>query len=168
MGTIDDIADRHVAQFAEIDPVGATAIGLAGYDHRMNDLSPAGFAAHYDLDQATIAALNAATAAGEREQVAKDAMLERLTVSSELYSSGATNSELNVIASWVQQVREIFDLMPLDGEEALRNLAARMAGVPAAYAGLALTYREAAASGQVAARMVSARQRLLHRAGRAH
>jgi len=152
MGTIDDIADRHVAQFAEIDPVGATAIGLAGYDHRMNDLSPAGFAAHYDLDQATIAALNAATAAGEREQVAKDAMLERLTVSSELYSSGATNSELNVIASWVQQVREIFDLMPLDGEEALRNLAARMAGVPAAYAGLALTYREAAASGQVAAR----------------
>jgi uncharacterized protein (DUF885 family) len=52
----------------------------------------------------------------------------------------------------VQQVREIFDLMPLDGEEALRNLASRMAKVPAAYAGLRQTYTEAAANGRVAAR----------------
>ena len=152
MGTIDEIADRHVVQFAEIDPVGATAIGIAGYDHLMNDLSPAGFAAHDDLDRATIAALQAATAADEREQVAKEAMLERLDLSSKLYSSGATNSDVNVISSWVQHVREIFDLMPRDGEEAQRNLATRMAAVPDAYAGLRQTYLQAAANGQVSAR----------------
>jgi uncharacterized protein (DUF885 family) len=152
MRPIDEIADRHVAQYAEIDPIGASAIGIAGYDHLMNDLSPAGFTAHNDLDQATIAALQAATPTDQREQVAKEAMLERLAVSSELYSSGATSSELNVIASWVQHVREIFDLMPLEGEEAQRNLAARMAGVPRAYAGLRQTFLQAAANGQVAAR----------------
>ena len=152
MRPIDEIADRHVAQFAEIDPIGASMIGIAGYDHLMNDLSPAGFTAHNDLDQATIVALQAATPTDQREQVAKEAMLERLAVSSELYSSGATSSELNVIASWVQHVREIFDLMPLEGEEAQRNLAARMAGVPQAYAGLRQTFLQAAANGQVSAR----------------
>ena len=152
MGTIDEIADRHVTQFAEIDPVSATAIGIAGYDHLMNDLSPAGFAAHDDLDRATIAALQAATAADEREQVAKEAMLERLDLSSKLYSSGATNSDVNVISSWVQHVREVFDQMPREGEEAQRNLATRMAAVPQAYAGLRQTYLQAAASGQVSAR----------------
>ncbi len=152
MGIIDEIADRHVAQFAEIDPAGATAIGINGHDHLMNDLSPAGFTAHHDLDRATMAALEAATPAGEREQTARAVMLERLAVASELYTSGVTTSELNVLSSWVQQVREIFDLMPLEGDEALRNLASRMAAVPAAYAGLRQTYAEAAADGRVSAR----------------
>jgi uncharacterized protein (DUF885 family) len=151
MSSIDEIADRYVERAAELDPVGATALGVAGFDDRMPDLSPAGFAARADLDRATVTALGEAVATGERERVAKAAMLERLGLAVERYDAGDVTSELNVVASWVQAVRMIFDLMPVGGEEAQRNLAARMAAVPAAYAGLRRTYAAAARQGQVAA-----------------
>jgi len=57
-----------------------------------------------------------------------------------------------VIASRMQGVREVFDLMPVDGEEAQRNLADRMAAVPSAYAGLRKTYTDAAAQDCIAPR----------------
>src|SRR5215472_12854319 len=58
MSTVNEIAERHVARFAEIDPVTASTIGLVGYDDRMTDLSPDGFASRDDLDHETIAALH--------------------------------------------------------------------------------------------------------------
>ena len=45
-------------------------------------------------------------------------MRERLALAVERYDAGDTTSELNTITSWVQGVREVFDLMPTDGEEA--------------------------------------------------
>jgi uncharacterized protein (DUF885 family) len=154
---IDEIADRYVDQAAELDPVAATASGIAGYDDRMTDLTPDGFAARAELDRATIAALADTPADGERNRVAKEAMLERLGLAVEQYDAGDVTSQLNVIASWVQDVRQVFDLMPAGGEEAVHNLVARMAVVPAAYEGLRTTYAQAAAQGRVsAARQVAA------------
>ena len=152
MSTVTEVADDYVVRYAELDPVEATAIGLAGHDHAMTDLSPDGFAARAALTDATAAALEAASADGPGEAIARLAMRERLAVQRDLYRSGATTSDLNVIASWVQGVRQVFDLMPTAGQQAQRNLAARMAAVPAAYAGLRQTYAQAAARGQVAAR----------------
>ncbi|MHB1433125.1 MAG: DUF885 family protein, partial [Streptosporangiaceae bacterium] len=152
MSTVTEVADDYVVRYAELDPVEATAIGLAGHDHAMTDLSPDGFAARAALTDATAAALEVASAEGPGEAIARLAMRERLAVQRDLYRSGATTSDLNVIASWVQGVRQVFDLMPTNGPEAQRNLAARMAAVPAAYAGLRQTYAQAAARGQVAAR----------------
>jgi uncharacterized protein (DUF885 family) len=151
MTSVHQIADRYVGQAAALDPVGATAAGIAGFDHLMTDLSPAGFARRAELDRATVAELEHVQAAnGERS--ARDAMLERLRIAGELYDAGETTSELNVIASWPQFVREVFDLMPTHGAQAIADLAARMRAVPAAYAGLRETYRQAAAQGRVAAR----------------
>jgi uncharacterized protein (DUF885 family) len=152
MSTVTEVADDYVARYAELDPVEATVIGLAGHDHAMTDLSPDGFAARAALSDATAAALETATADGPGETIARLAMRERLAVQRDMYRSGATTSDLNVIASWVQRIRQVFDLMPTTGPEAHRNLAARMAAVPAAYAGLRQTYAQAAARGQVAAR----------------
>ena len=151
MSTVADIADRYVEQFAQLDPVSATAVGISGFDHLMTDLSPDGFAARAALDRATITQLEEA-AAGAGEETARQAMLERLEIACELYESGALTSELNVIASRLQGVREVFDLMPVDGEEAHRNLAARMGAVPSAYTGLRQTYMDAAGQGRVAPR----------------
>ncbi len=151
MISIRQIADGYVEQTAQLDPVTATSAGIAGYDHLITDLSPAGFAARAALDRATLTALEQ-VAAAEEEQAAKEAMIERLTVAGELYDSGAVTSDLNVVASWLQGVRQVFDLMPVDTPDALANLAARMAAVPGAYAGLRQTYLEAAARGLVAPR----------------
>jgi uncharacterized protein (DUF885 family) len=148
MGIITDIADRYVAQIADLDPVMATSAGIAGHDHEMTDISLSGFAARHELNQATVAALTAAEPATDRERVARTAMLERLGLALEEYEAGETTRELNVIASWIQSVREVFDLMPIDGDDAKHNIAARMAAVPRAYADLQRTYAAAVADGR--------------------
>jgi uncharacterized protein (DUF885 family) len=152
MNRTDQIAERYVPEAAALDPVLATLAGITGYDDRMPDLSPAGFEARAELDRAAIAAVDDVAAASEPEQVARAAMLERLGVAVEQYDAGDTTGDVNVAASWVQEVRMVFDLMPVDGEDAQRALAARMAAVPEAYAGLRRTYTAAAALGRVAAR----------------
>src|SRR5882757_691449 len=136
MTHIDDIADRYVERAAVLNPINATFSGVAGYDDRLPDLSPDGFRAQAELERETVAALRAETASDEGEQVAKDAMLERLGLAVEFYDAGEATSELNVIASPLQGVRQVFDLMAVDGEQAQLDLAARMAAVPEAYAGL--------------------------------
>ncbi len=150
MSTVNEIAERHVTRFAELDPVTATALGLVGHDDEMTDLSPDGFASLDDLDRTTIAALRQASSTDHRSQVAKDGMLERLAVYTELYSSGETERTLNVISSWPQSLRSVFDLMPTKGEQALHNIAARMAAVPQALDGLRQTYLRQAHRGHVA------------------
>ncbi|HUN38629.1 MAG TPA: DUF885 domain-containing protein, partial [Trebonia sp.] len=111
-----------------------------------------GFAGRAGLDRSTLAALDAAQAHEPREQVARGAMRERLALAVERYDAGDTSSALNTINSWVQRVREVFDLMPTEGEEAAANIARRMAAVPRAYQQLSATLLDAARNGHCAAR----------------
>jgi uncharacterized protein (DUF885 family) len=152
MPSIDDIAADYVERAAALDPSYATYAGIAGHDHELPDLSADGFAGRAELDLATHEALDAADAPGPREQVARDAMRERLALAGERYDAGDTGSELNTINSWVQRVREVFDQMPTDGEEAAATIARRMAAVPRAYRQLSVTLLDAARDGHCAAR----------------
>jgi len=152
MPSIDDIAAEYVERAAALDPCYATSAGIAGHGHQLPDLGPDGFAERAELDRSTLAALDAAEAPDPREQVARAAMRERLALAVERYDAGDTTSELNTLNSWVQMVREVFDLMPTEGEEAAANIARRMAAVPRAYRQLSETLLEAARNGRCAAR----------------
>ena len=61
--------------------------------------------------------------------------------------AGITSSQVSVTAGPLQNVRGILDLMPTEGEEAQRNIAQRLAAVPAALEGYQETLRDAAAAG---------------------
>ena len=152
MTSIDDIAAEYVERAAALDPCYATYAGIAGHDSELPDLGADGFAGRAGLDRSTLAALDAAEAPEPREQVARDAMRERLALAVERYEAGDTASELNTINSWVQTVREAFDLMPTDGEEAAADIAKRMAAVPRAYRQLSATLLDAARDGRCPAR----------------
>jgi len=150
MPSIDDIAAGYVERAAALDPCFATYAGITGHDHELADLGADGFAGRADLDLSTLAALDAAEARQPSEQVARSAMRERLALAVERYDAGDTASELNTINSWVHRVREVFDLMPTQGEEAAVSIAKRMAAVPRAYRQLSATLLEAARSGRCA------------------
>ncbi|HUJ06304.1 MAG TPA: DUF885 domain-containing protein [Streptosporangiaceae bacterium] len=152
MPTVDDIAADYVERAAALDPCYATYAGIAGHDHELADLGADGFAERAGLDRSTLAALDATEAPKPREQVARAAMAERLALAVECYDAGDTTSELNTITSWVQRVREVFDLMPTQGEEAAVSIARRMAAVPRAYRQLSATLLDAARNGRCAAR----------------
>ncbi len=134
--TVDRLADSYLDQSLALHPGKATRIGAPGYDHLLADYSPDGIAARTDLDRRTLAALDQIAAEDAVDRVSIAAMRERLGINVELAGSGAEESDLNVIASPVQEIRSVFDLMPTDTAEQWATIAARLRAVPAAIAGL--------------------------------
>jgi len=150
--TIDALSDRFVDDVAALDPVMATYLGVAGHDHELPDWSPAGYDAREALVRDAVAAVEAATPVDERERVAQEAFLERNRLTLAMADAGYDRCEVSVISSAVHGLREAFDLMPSDGEQAADDLAGRLAAVPSALAGYRETLRAEAAKGRVSAR----------------
>ena len=152
MSRVYELADEHVERSAELDPLSATFRGIAGHDAEMTDLSPDGLAARAALDSDTLAAVRTATVEGDRDRVARDLLIERLELQGELHDAGEDLRALRILFSPVQQVRQVFDLMPSDTEDDWRTIATRLALVPAGLDGLRRTLREGLDRGVLAAR----------------
>ncbi|GII99600.1 uncharacterized protein (DUF885 family) [Sediminihabitans luteus] len=148
---IDEIADAYVRTVVELNPLAATMLGIPGHDHLMPDLSPAGLAADADAARATLRALDDATPVDDVDLVTLAAMRERLGLEVELYEADEFHARLNNIACPVQDLRDVFDVMPTGTVEAWENVAARLAALPGAVDGYVESLRAAAARGHVAA-----------------
>jgi uncharacterized protein (DUF885 family) len=152
VGDVDDLANRYVEEWAPLNPTGATFVGIPGHDAELDDLSPEGYEAQAELTRRTLADLDVIEPVTESEQVARDAMLERLGLELARYDAGYATSEISVITSGLHGLRMTFDLMPTEGEEAAANIAARLNAFPVALEQYKRTLREAADAGQVSAR----------------
>lgn len=148
---IDAVADAYVTTYAALDPFDATALGVPGHDHEVTDLSPAGHEARADATRATLAQLDGLAPADEVDAITLAAMRERLGLHLELDAAGETLADLNVIASPVQGMRDVFDIMATDGPDAWSTIAQRLAGLPRSGAGYVESLRLAASRGQVPA-----------------
>ena len=149
---VDAIADAYVEDYAALDPITATYLGVAGHEDRLTDLSPDGFAAREALTRDALAAARAATPVDEREQVAREAFLERLGLEVEMYDAGVPQSEVSVITSGLHEVRQVFDLMDTDGDDAWARVDARLAAIPETLAGYRATLLRSAGAGHVSDR----------------
>ncbi|GAA2882372.1 hypothetical protein Acy02nite_78370 [Actinoplanes cyaneus] len=152
MGQIDELANRYVDEWAELNPTGATSAGISGYDDKTDDLSPEGFAAQAELVRRTVNELDVTEPEHESEQVAKEAMMERLGLELARLDSGFTATEVNVISSGLHGLRMALDLMPTEGEQAVANIAARLAAFPVALTQYRRTLLEGADKGLVSAK----------------
>jgi len=148
---IDDRCEQFVEEYAALDPITATYAGIAGYDDRLPDLSPDGFAAREELIRAALADVEAAVPADERAAVARDAFVERLGLDVEIADAGKSRSHVSVIHSGLHQLREAFDLMPTASERDWADIDARLAGIPEALDGYRATLRDEAVAGRVVA-----------------
>ena len=150
---IDAIADSYTNRSAELDPLDATSMGIAGHDHLMTDLSPDGHAERAHLDRVTLAELAKAEPADDVDRVTLAAMTDRLRLGLELEESGELLASLNVIASPVQGLRDVLDIMPTATTDDWANIASRVSRVPWAVHGYIESLRAAAARGLVAAEL---------------
>ena len=148
---VDTISETFVEEYAALDPITATYLGIAGHDDRLTDLSPDGFAARESLARSALAAATAATPTDEREAVARDAFLERIGLEVDRVDAGLTRADFSVISSGLHEIRQVFDLMPTEGEEAWAAIDARLAAVPGSVQDYRVTLAEEAARGNVAA-----------------
>lgn len=118
-----------------LSPMHATYLGVPGREDELDDLSPAGIAAHSDLRRATLAELTTATPADDVDRVTVAAMTDRLGLAEERHAAGLDEMSLNVLASPLQEVRDVFDLMPQDSDAHWRTFAVRMSRIPDALEG---------------------------------
>lgn len=148
---VDARTDRYVEELCALDPLTATYVGVAGHDAELPDLSPDGMQAVEELNRAAYADVAAIKPVDEREQVAKDAFLERVGLDIEFAEAQLDRKFVSVITSGIHNLREVFDLMPTDTEDDWVAIGARLAGMPDAVAGYTATLREEAAAGRVSA-----------------
>ncbi len=149
---IDARCDRYVDDYAVLEPLAATYFGISGHDHELPDLSLDGFAAREEVIRRALADVRALTAVDAREQAAKDAFEERLTVELDQYAARAPQSRISVVESQLHSIRGALDLMDTSTEESWATIAARLAAVPAALVDYRATLASMAADGHVSAR----------------
>lgn len=152
---VDAVAERYLEVSAALDPCAATESGIAGHDDEITDYSPDGVAARVDAAKSALRELDAAEPADAADVVTAAALRERLGVLIDLHDAGLDVGELNVIASPLQTMRDVFDLMPTDTEDDWAVFGRRLARIPERVSGYAEALRAAAASGHApAARQV--------------
>ena len=152
---VDAVADRYLETSAALDPCGATESGIAGYDDQITDYSPDGVVARAEAARTALRELDATAPADAADAVTVAAMRERLGVLLDLHEAGLDLGELNVIASPLQTMRDVFDLMPTDTEEDWATISRRLAQIPQRAAGYADGLRAAVSAGRApAARQV--------------
>lgn len=148
---VHEISNRYVAELAELDPITATHLGVAGGQRQLTDYSPDGFRGRGELARRALREMEETEPASADEQVAKAVFTERVGLDVELHDAGEDMRALNVIASPVQEIRQVFDLMPTETAEQWHDIAARMSAVPDAVRSLCASLSEAASRGELPA-----------------
>jgi uncharacterized protein (DUF885 family) len=153
---VDAVAERYLDTFASLDPCAATEMGIIGHDDDVTDYSPEGVAARVDAARSALTELEATSPADHVDRVTVAAMRERLGLQIELHDTGLDVGALNVIASPLQSMRDVFDLMPTESDEDWALIGRRMSKLPDRVAGYAEALRAATAAGRApAARQVA-------------
>ena len=138
---IFELSDRFISEGLPLSPISATYLGVPGYDHLMNDFSPAGHDARHEHNVRTLAALDRLQATNADDRLAAGVLRENLQADIEAHGTGEHLRAIRIIAGDVEEARAIFDLMPTDTAEHWQNIAGRMSQVPAAFAGMRESWR---------------------------
>jgi uncharacterized protein (DUF885 family) len=149
---IFEFADRFVDDQAALDPCAATARGVVGFDDRLTDWSPDGYARRAEHTRQGLATLQSLTVHDDADRLARDFIVERFSTALMTHDTGEWQRAIRAIAAPSSSLRSTFDLMSREGEEAWANIATRMHLVPDALAGLRATYELGRTNGTTAAR----------------
>ncbi|MCE7012018.1 DUF885 domain-containing protein [Kibdelosporangium philippinense] len=144
-------SERFVDEYATLDPITATYAGLSGYESEMTDFSPDGYRQRTELAARAVREIEALEPADESEYAAKAHFLERVGIELELADAGLDIGNINVLASPVQNVRAVFDLLPAETAEHWEAIRTKLAKVPAAIEGIKESLLDAANRNQLAA-----------------
>ena len=151
---VGEIADSYLDDLIQLDPVSATYFGIGEPNHEFGDYSPDGNQARYELDKSTLAQVTNLEAIQADDQVASRAMEERLSVFCDSFLAGEYRRALNIIHSPLQEIRQVFDMMPQNSEDDFWQIALRLSNVNQALG----QYRQSLELGTTLGQMASARQ----------
>lgn len=149
---VDRIAEAYVDAVVALSPVTATEMGLPSRQDEYDDFSPEGLTAVSELRRRTLRSLADVQSIDAVDAITVEAMRERLGLAEEMHEADLDLATLNNLASPLQAVRDVLDLMPTSTAEDLETLARRMERIPEALAQWDASLREAASRGRRPAR----------------
>lgn len=144
---VDRVAEAWVDTLVELDPATGTYIGRTDHDHRLPDYSPEGHAARTEAVRAALAALRTADPVDDVDRITVADLGSELDLALERDAAQLQLRDLNVIASPVQEIREVFDLMPVARVEDWERIAERLGAVSGAIDGYVATLRRGVEQG---------------------
>ncbi|MEU4699468.1 DUF885 domain-containing protein [Nonomuraea dietziae] len=152
MTPIFRLCDEHITRSAELDPVDAVYMGISGDFGVSTDYSPDGHAARHELLKSTLAALDTLEPENDNDRRAASHLRERLEADAAWYETGEQYADLSSPFGLLSTVRDSIDLLPTDGEEHWRKVAAHLAAVPGMLASWRSSLEEGVRRGILAAR----------------
>ncbi|NBT38107.1 MAG: DUF885 family protein, partial [Actinobacteria bacterium] len=146
------LSDNYIERLASLDPGAATYMGVAGYDDKMTDFSPAGHAARAELDATTLRTLKTLDTSDPADRLAAGVLREALEMNEADYAANEHLRSIRIIAGDVDSARSVFDLMPTDTASDWETIAGRLSQVPAAFDGMCESWKLGVERGAVAQR----------------
>jgi uncharacterized protein (DUF885 family) len=142
-GSVFEISNRLVDDIVELSPIEATIIGVEGFDHLWDDLSPEGLGEKERLFGDYQREFGNLTAGRDRwEELASRVGLEFVETELEQITEGDAFCDLNTVASPLTFVREVFDQMDTTTAAGWENVAIRMETIGGALEGYRRTLEE--------------------------
>ena len=111
-GSVSELADGYIERSCALDPIKATSLGVPGHDDELTDYSPSGVEDRVALDRDTLVQLAMTEPCTEDERRSVSYMTERLGVALALADAHEHLRAVRNIASPMQSIRQVFDLMP--------------------------------------------------------
>jgi uncharacterized protein (DUF885 family) len=127
------LCDDYVTRLAALDPVAAGMQGLSGAFGAATDYGPDGYAARAEVMTATLAALEPMSITSDADRLAAGFLRERLEAQLASYQLHEPLRGVRAPFGLTSMIRDSVDLLPRDGDDAWRNIAARLAAIPAMF-----------------------------------
>jgi len=152
MTPVFGLCDDYVTRWAALDPVAAEMNGITAAFSAGTDYGPDGVAARADLIAGTLAALQPMSISSDTDRLAASFLRERLEAQLAWHQMNEPLRMLSAPIGLISSVRDSVELLPRDSEEAWRNIAARLAAIPAMFASWRASLDAGLARGLPAAR----------------
>ena len=132
---ISKVLDGFMEEGIKLTPIGATMLGVPGFEDQLDDFSMEGNSRQAELARKTLSALQAQTPVNEFDRIARDVAVERLSSELNLNDTHESIILFNLIASPVTRIRQVFEMMNKSNPETVSNVTKRMSGISAAFEG---------------------------------
>ncbi len=123
------LSDDYIAEVVKLSPIGATFLGISGYDHLLDDFSIQGSHKKTLLISETLRKLDSLPPLIENDRLGATVLRERLESELGLLESQETQLLCAVISSPAIAIRQVFEVMPHSSPEEFKNITLRFAAV---------------------------------------
>src|ERR1700721_348321 len=135
MTPVFGLCDHYMTRWAALDPVAAGMQGITGFFGAATDYSPDGHSARAELITQTLATLAPMGVISDAHRLAAGLLGGRREPQRAWHQRGEPLRLVRAPLGLISSLRDSVDLLPRGGEDDWRDIAARLAAIPAMFDG---------------------------------